>query len=195
MTSYSEIALVIFPIITNSDYIAIIVSKISRSLEYPLQGLFIRLVFICQWLILLLLQGNHGIADKLDFLVLTIIKSAQFFLILIMAWTTLCGLKSTLMAMYLLRHWPLITNLRWEYQENNSKSDIFEQGGNWWCDNCLSSCNYLGTLEIHSKDVRLPCQSCYRQMDSSQKLSFEQKKQDWLWHNRCRTFYVPPWCL
>ena len=47
-----------------------------------------------------------------------------------MIWTTLCGLKSTLINMYLLRHWPLITNLRWEYQENHSKSDIVERGGN-----------------------------------------------------------------
>merc|ERR1712051_808751 len=71
------------------------------------------------WLMLLLLL-----------LVLSIIKSAEFFLILIMIWTTLCGLKSTLMNMYLLRHWPLITNLRREYQENHSKSDIVEQGVN-----------------------------------------------------------------
>ena len=64
-------------------------------------------------------------AEKLDFLAISIIRSARIFLILTMIWTILHALKNTLLNYYLSRHLPLITNFQMEYKENDSKSDIF----------------------------------------------------------------------
>ena len=69
-------------------------------------------------------------AEKLDFLAVSIIKSARIFLIMTMAWTVLHGLKKILLNFYLSRNLPLVTDFQMEYQENHSKSDIFSKDSN-----------------------------------------------------------------
>ena len=69
-------------------------------------------------------------AEKLDFLAISIIRSARIFLILTMVWTILHALKNILLNFYLSRHLPLVTNFQMEYKENDSKSGIFSRDSN-----------------------------------------------------------------
>ena len=69
-------------------------------------------------------------AKKLDFLAVSIIKSARIFLIMTMAWTVLHGLKKILLNFYLSRNLPLVTDFQMDYEENHSKSDIFSKDSN-----------------------------------------------------------------
>ena len=69
-------------------------------------------------------------AEKLDFLAISIVRSARIFLILTMIWTVLYALTNSLLNFYQSQHLPLVTNFQMEYKENDSKSDIFSRDSN-----------------------------------------------------------------
>ena len=69
---------------------------------------------------------SQTVSGKLDFLAISIIKSARFFLTLTMIWTIL----NTFLNFYKSGHWPFLTYFRTEYEENHPDSEIFNGEGN-----------------------------------------------------------------
>ena len=73
---------------------------------------------------------SQTISKKLDFMFVGIIRSARIFLTITLVWTILYGLRNVLMDIILLRHWPLYTNFKQEYEQNFSNSSFFKEKGN-----------------------------------------------------------------
>ena len=72
---------------------------------------------------------SRTISKKLDFMVKGIIRSAKIFLIITLVWTIFYGFRNVLMDIILLRHWPLFTNFKRDYEENFSNSSSFKGEG------------------------------------------------------------------
>ena len=72
---------------------------------------------------------SRTISKKLDFMVMGIIRSAKNFLIMTLVWTIFYGFRNVLMNFILLRHWPLFTNFKRDYEEKFSNSSFFNGEG------------------------------------------------------------------
>ena len=72
---------------------------------------------------------SQTISKKLDFMVMGIIRSANYFLIMTLVWTIFYGFRNVLMNFILLRHWPLFTNFKRDYEEKFSNSSFFNGEG------------------------------------------------------------------
>ena len=72
---------------------------------------------------------SRTISKKLDFMVMGIIRSARNFLIITLVWTIFYGFQNVLMDFILLRHWPLWSNFKRDYEEKFSNSSFFKEEG------------------------------------------------------------------